>query len=370
MAASCQTVINVLEKLAPKVLASDWDNIGLQTGSPAQRVNRVLLSLDLNLEVLKEARLENADMLVLHHTPFFKPLKNLRADLPAGELISELVKSGIALYVAHTNLDAAWGGVSDALAAKLQLQDISVLDETFCQKLYKLAVFVPHEYLGKVSEAITHAGGGCIGNYSDCTFRINGLGTFRPLEGSDPFLGRQGELEQVEETRLETIVPEEMVPRVLKAMFKAHPYEEVAYDLYPLANRGKTAGAGRVGRLPEPVSLREFVDLVKKALNVKALRYCGEEKQRIEKAAVCGGSGAGYLHAALFAGAGVLLTADVKYHEAQEAVAHKLALVDAGHFATEHPVLEVLAERLKCELAGQNVSVNLSRICTDPFVFA
>lgn len=367
MSVSCQTVINMIEQIAPKHLAEDWDNIGLQLGSPAQRINRVFLSLDLDRDVFQEALDQKADMLVVHHTPFFKPLKSLRSDLPQGRLLTEVIRSGMALYATHTNFDAAWGGVNDVLAAKLGLQEVSLLDLAWEEKLYKLAVFVPHDHLEQVSAAISKAGGGWIGNYSDCTFRVQGIGTFRPLAGTNPFIGKQGELEKVPETRLETIVQEAILSRVVNAMLKAHPYEEVAYDIYPLANKGKNAGMGRIGRLPQPLSLKEFIHLVKEKLGVTGLRYCGEEDKVIEKVAVCGGSGASYLHKAIFAGAQLLLTADIKYHEAQEALAYGLSLVDAGHFATEQPAMVALAEVLQHELAKENVPVTVSKLCTDPF---
>ncbi len=369
MAVSCQTVISLVEKYAPKRLALEQDNIGLQLGQPAQQVEKLFLSLDLKSEVLNEAVAFNADMLVVHHTPFFKPLKHLRSDLPTGKLISEIIRNDMALYTAHTNLDAAWGGVSDILAQKLNLQDVRTLSDSRQQKLYKLVVFIPREYTQRVHEAICSAGAGWIGNYSDCSFRLDGMGTFRPLAGAQPFIGHEGELEQVGETRLETIVPDEKISGVIKAMLHAHPYEEVAYDLYPLANEGKTAGLGRIGRLPHALTLAEFIAVVKEKLAVSSLRYCGDIHKQIEKVAVCGGSGAAYIAQAAFFGAHVFLTADVKYHEAQDALAANLALVDAGHFATEQPVISVLADFLHAELVEKGVEVAVSQSCTDPFCF-
>jgi dinuclear metal center YbgI/SA1388 family protein len=362
-------VINILEEFAPLELAQDWDSIGLQAGDPAQPVSRVFLSLDLTPAVLAEASDAGADLLVVHHTPFFRPLQNFRMDQPAGRLLAEIIKRGMALYTAHTNLDATWGGVNDILASKLDLRETAVLSAGWKQKLYKLVVFVPHDYLEQVSTAVSRAGAGWIGNYSDCTFRVRGTGTFRPLEGTNPFIGSRGKLEEVEETRLETIVSEEILPRAVGAMIKAHPYEEVAYDLYPLTNEGKTAGLGRVGRLPCPMTLASFVEKVKEKLAVNTVRCCGPAQKIVEKVAVCGGRGASYMHQALLAGAQVLLTADVKYHEAQEALACDLALVDAGHFATENPVIQAMAGIIRNQLAQEGVTVMVSQICTDPFYY-
>jgi len=369
MVVRCQTIMSLVEKYAPKYLAQEWDNIGLQIGDPSQIVGRLFLSLDINRDVLDEALAFDADMLVVHHTPFFKPLKNLRTDLPGGRLLFAIVKRGMALYTAHTNLDSAQGGVNDILARKLDLQDVKILAHSWRQKLYKLVVFVPSAYSEQVCEAVCRAGAGWIGNYSDCTFRVTGTGTFRPLEGTNPFIGQKGELENVEEIRLETIVPEENVSKVIKAMIKSHPYEEVAYDLYPLMNDGKTAGLGRVGRLSEPQTLAQFMQLVKERLGISKLRYCGDPDKIIEKAAVCGGSGISYLSSAVFEGAQVFLTSDIKYHEAQEGLAQNIALIDAGHYATEKPAVEVLGEYLRAELVNEDIDIKVSQICTDPFCY-
>jgi dinuclear metal center YbgI/SA1388 family protein len=367
MVVRCQTVVQLIEKFAPKYLAEDWDNIGLQIGDPSQEVKKILVSLDLNMEVLNEALSLGADMLVVHHTPLFKPLKNLRTDLPLGRLIAKIVENRMSLYTAHTNLDSTWGGVNDVLAQKLKLRDVEVLSSGWQQKLFKLVVFVPVDYVEKVREAISSAGGGWIGNYSDCTFQLKGTGTFRPLSGTNPFIGEQGKLEYVEEVRLETIIPEEILSKVVKTMLKAHPYEEVAYDLYPLANQGKSAGLGRVGCLAAPLSLADFIDLVKASLSLSHVRYCGDLNKTIRKVALCGGSGASLIPQAVFAGAQVLLTGDIKYHEAQEAFSQDLALVDAGHFATEFPIVHVVAHFLCQQLAKEDVQVFVSRINTDPF---
>jgi dinuclear metal center YbgI/SA1388 family protein len=369
MAVSCQTIINLVEKYAPKKMAEEWDNIGLQVGNPAQSISCIFLSLDLNEAILEEAQASGAEMLIVHHTPFFKPLQSLRTDLPQGRLMQKIVQQGMVLYAAHTNLDATVGGVNDVLARKLELQQVELLTASWHEKLYKLAVFVPREYIEKVSEAICQVGAGWIGNYAHCTFRTNGRGTFLPLEGTQPFIGQKGKLENVEEIRLETIIPEARLERVIRALLKAHPYEEVAYDLYPLANEGEKTGIGRIGFLPSSLTLKEFINLVKERLALSMVRYCGELEKKVEKVALCGGSGASYLARAVFLGADVYLTADLKYHEAQEAIARDLALVDAGHFGTERPVIDVLATYLQQELGQKGVQVVVSQINSDPFCF-
>lgn len=368
MPVSCQTVISILEKFAPRQSAEEWDSgIGLQIGDPRQKIKSIFLSLDLDMRVLQEAKAAKAEMLVVHHTPFFKPLKNLRSDLPNGRLITEIIKNGMALYTLHTNLDAVSGGVNDVLAAKLKLQDVAILSPGSKQKLYKLVVYTPLEYNEQVRQALSKAGAGWIGNYSDCSFQVKGTGAFKPQEGTDPFIGTIGKLERVEEIRLETIVYEQKLSSVVKAMIKAHPYEEVAYDVYLLANEAVTAGLGRIGQLAEPVTLEKFITIVKENLAIDTLRYCGEKEKMIRKVAVCGGSGMYYWQQALFAGADVLLTADIKYHDAQDAIANGLALVDAGHFATEQPVMPVLADILENGLHRKDVVLTISKTCTDPF---
>ncbi len=359
----------MLEKYAPPFLAEEWDNIGLQVGDPNQRISGILMTLDLNDAVLKEAESLGVEMVVVHHTPFFKAQKDLRVDRPVGRLLAGLVKRDMAMYAAHTNLDVVCGGVNDVLAEALGLKEISVLETNWEQNFFKLVVFVPREHTDRVAKSILEAGAGYIGSYADCSFRTTGIGTFRPLTGTNPFIGKPGELERVEEDRLETIVPEERKEEVIQAMLEAHPYEEVAYDLYPLVNRGEKAGLGRVGRLPAPMSLLELACLVKTRLHIDNLRYCGDKDLLIEKVAVCGGSGISLYRRAAACGAQVIITADVKYHEAQEVLECGMVLIDAGHFATERPVMDSLAGYLTDNLTNEGVRVHVSQINTDPFCF-
>lgn len=363
----CQNVINMIEEFAPPKMAAEWDKIGLQVGNPGQPVSKVFLSLDLNGEVLDEALTAGADMLVVHHTPFFKPLAQVRTDTPAGLLLSRIIKNDLILYTAHTNLDAAPQGVNTVLARLLNLREVQVLQPDWQEKLCKLVVFVPLGYTERVREALARCGAGWIGNYSDCTFQVQGTGTFRPLEGTNPFVGTVGELERAVENRLETIFPIEKREMILKALFEAHPYEEVAYDLYPLLNEGKHSGLGCVGTLSQPLTLAAFLELVKEKLQVPYLRYCGEPGKTIHKVALCGGSGGTLLSRAAASGAQVYLTGDVKHHEAQEALALGMAIADAGHYGTENPIIAMLADALTHKLANSGVKVMVSRVITDPF---
>ncbi|MHB9095858.1 MAG: Nif3-like dinuclear metal center hexameric protein [Eubacteriales bacterium] len=357
MPVKCQTIISLIERLAPKSLAEDWDNVGIQVGDQTLETGAVLVSLDLNPQVVSEALSLGANLVVTHHPVIFKPLKNIRADLPMGRMLTDIIKNDIVVYSAHTNLDSAGEGVNQVLAELLELEEIQVLNPEKSEKLYKIVVFIPDSHANDVGQAMTKAGAGWIGNYSDCTFSVKGKGTFKATEGCSPFIGQVGILEETPEIRLETVVKENQVNRVIKAMVNAHPYEEVAYDLYPLANKAGELGLGRVGRLKQAIKLSQFMDLAKKLLKVAEVRYCGDLEAEVRKIAVCGGSGASLIHKASFAGADVFLTGDIKYHEAQEAAALGLNLVDAGHFATENPVVEKLAQYLESAFAVEGFSV-------------
>ena len=353
MPLTCRTVLDFLEKLAPAHLAESWDNVGLLVGKPQQPVRAIVTALDVDAAVVDFALEQGADLIVAHHPVIFKAITSLRQDTPQGDLLYRLIQHQIAVICAHTNLDAAEGGVNDALAAALGLQRLTPLLCDHREKLYKLAVFVPEQYREAVQTAMGDAGAGHIGLYSHCSFSTKGEGVFLPLDGAAPFIGQQGRLERVAEYKLETIVTEQVKRQVVTAMLTAHPYEEVAYDLYELANRGTASGMGRVGDLDQPLRLRDFVDFVARRLPAGVVKAAGDPALLIRKVAVCGGSGAGFFRQAKQAGAEVFVTGDVSYHEAQQAVASGLAIVDAGHFGSEYPVVSYLAGYLRDWLERQ-----------------
>jgi len=310
-----------------------------------------------------------ANLIITHHPVIFKPLKNIRDDLPLGKMILDVIKNDISVYCAHTNLDSARQGVSQVLAELLRLENTKVLNPDKFENLFKLVIYVPDSHSEPVRSAMTAAGAGWIGNYSDCTFSVKGMGTFKATSGCSPFIGEVGTVEETPEFRLETIVTEKQVNKVVKAAIDAHPYEEAAYDIYPLANQINQLGLGRIGELQEPVTLEEFMDMVKKSLNISLVKYTGDPQASVRKIAVCGGSGASFINKSAFSGVDVLLTGDVKYHEAQEAKALGLNLVDAGHYATEHPVVLKLAELLAahCSGEGYGILVNSAKMNNDVF---
>lgn len=368
MLLQAQTLIHYLEELAPKRLAFDWDSVGLQLGSSHGTVNKVLIALDFDEHVLAEARREGVDFILTHHPFIYRPLSAVRTDLPQGRLIAAALAAGVRIYTSHTNLDVVGGGVNDALAARLDLHELEVLQVSGAQCFEKIAVFVPNGHEDKVRDALAAAGAGWVGNYSHCTFQSPGTGTFIPREGTNPYSGEQGKLERAAEVRLETIYPAELRKRVVSAMLSAHPYEEAAYDLYPLLNTGKAYGLGRVGKLKQACTLDKFCEVVKEKLGITSLRLAGEAKQ-IKKVAVCGGSGGELAQAALFAGADILVTGDLKYHQARDAEAIGIAVIDAGHDATERVIIPVLCTYLRDKLTqdGYNVEVLASAVATAPW---
>lgn len=351
---SCATIINIIEKFAPKNLAFDWDNTGLQLGDYNKEVSKILIVLTVTEDVIDYALNNGFEMIIAHHPLIFKPLKAVRKDFTIGRVIYKAIQKDLVIYSAHTNLDVAKDGVNDVLAQLLELERVEVLRETYTEPLKKITVFVPEGYEDKIVEAMGNAGAGFIGKYSNCTFKIRGEGTFKPEEGANPFIGKIGKLEKVNEFRIETIAPQSRVKSIISAMLKIHPYEEVAYDVYPLDNEGEKYGIGRVGYLSQEMPLEDFALLVKNKLNVSNLKVVGELSKIVKKVAVCGGSGSDLINAAIFKNADVFVTGDVKYHDALDAFMQGIAVIDAGHSATEKVVLNKIKEHVEKSLCEIN----------------
>lgn len=370
MYAKGQTVIGYMEQLAPKHLAEEWDNIGLQLGSLQKEITGVLVALDVNDAVVDEAIERGCNLIIAHHAIIFRPIKGIQTDSKMGKLYEKLIKNDIAVYISHTNLDVAEGGMNDWMAEVLGIENGAPIKDIHNDKLSKLVVFVPKDHHQKVLDAVLDAGAGWIGNYSHCSFNIEGYGTFIPQEGSDPFIGESGKMERAEEVRIETIVPLSIRNKVVQAMLKAHPYEEVAYDLYSMDLKGRSLGLGRVGKLKEPTTLGEFVEIVKSGLKVDHVRVVGDLNRPVRKAAVMGGSGAKYYNSAIFKGADVLVTGDIDYHTAMDADLAGIALIDPGHNA-EKIMKEKVAEWLQGKLAEKkcDTAVYASQLNTEPFKF-
>ncbi|MBC8079464.1 MAG: Nif3-like dinuclear metal center hexameric protein [Gorillibacterium sp.] len=370
MLANGQTVIGMMEKLAPKHVAEEGDKIGLQVGTLQKNITGVLVTLDVNDKVVDEAIQLGANLIIAHHAVIFRPLQHLQTDNPMGRLVEKLIKHDIAVYISHTNLDITEGGLNDWMAEALGIQEASILKEVHQENLYKLVVFVPKDHHQKVLDAILNAGAGSIGNYSHCSFLTEGSGSFLPMEGAKPFIGSPGKLAQVVEMRIETIVSQGIRNKVIQAMLKAHPYEEVAYDLYPIEQKGRSFGLGRVGYLQEPVSLSAYVETVKTGLGVGRVRVCGDLNRSISKVAVLGGAGSKFLNSALFKGADVFVTGDVDFHTAQDALMAGIAMIDPGHHAEKmmkHKVAQWMQDRLSEKKSATRVYC--SAVDTDPFCF-
>ncbi len=359
-------IINLLNEWAPLYLIDEWDNTGFQIGDSKREVKRILISLDLDREVFEKALREDVQMIVTHHPIIFKPLKTLVRDNYKEKLIYDIIKEDIVVYNAHTNLDVAKNGVNETLARVLDIKDTEPLKTTYEEPLYKIVVFVPNSHRDLIIKTLGNEGAGWVGNYSHCTYNVEGVGTFMPREGTNPFIGETNILEKVEETRIETIVEKKDLQRILDKMIKVHPYEEVAYDIYPLANKGKSLGDGRVGEI-EKVSLSQYLDKVKKSLNVDNIIVYGDRDRIINRVAVCGGSGSSFIYDAYLREAQVYITGDIKYHDAQYANELGLTIIDAGHYHTEKVILPVIKEYLE-EKTQKMVEVQLYNQSSPPYV--
>lgn len=362
-------IIQLFEQFSPKGYAMEGDKVGLQIGRLNKPIQNVMIALDVLEEVVDEAIEKNVQLIIAHHPIIYRPLQKIVTDTPAGSIIEKLIKHDIAVYAAHTNLDVANGGVNDLLAEALGLSNTEVLVPTHETQLKKLVVFVPEENSKQLKSALGNAGAGAIGNYSHCTFSTSGLGQFLPGENTNPHIGEKGKLESVNEVKIETIFPSHIEKKVLSAMFKAHPYEEVAYDIYPLENKGETLGLGRIGTINE-MTLEEFANHVKESFDVKGVRVVGKLDSKVRKVAVLGGDGNKYFSSAKFKGADVYVTGDLYYHVAHDAMMTGLNMVDPGHNVEKvmkQGVTKILT-RL-CKEKGLEVHIFPSEKHTDPFQF-
>jgi dinuclear metal center YbgI/SA1388 family protein len=363
-------VIEIINKIAPFAFAEEWDNSGLQVGDPGLPVSRIMISLDPGCEAIESAIDKKCQLLLTHHPFLFHPSKVIDTSLPAGSLLKLAIKNDLSIISLHTNYDIAEAGINDILAAQIGLQSCSPLKITGWEELLKLTVFVPLGFEEKVLEALFRFSG-FIGNYSDCSFQSRGIGSFKPLDGAVPFIGKVDSREFTDETRIEVLVRREDMQEALTAMLKVHPYEEPAYDLFPLINKGKCRGLGRIGELDESVTLRQFAERIKKDFSLGGLRVTGDLNRKVKKVAVCGGSGSSLICDAAGLDADVLITGDIKYHDAKDAQALELALVDIGHFSSEVLMIKGVSVSLRkvFALKGFEVEVLSCESERDPFVF-
>lgn len=360
-------VIELFEQWAMPRLAYDWDPIGLHIGTLQKEVTNVLVTLDVTPEVIEEAISKKCELIIAHHPPIFSKLKAVDTSTYLGKMIETCIKQDITVYAAHTNLDIARGGVNDMLATALQLKETKILTETYHEPVMKLAVFTPVAHAEEMRQALAEAGAGEIGDYEHVSYSIPGTGRFRPAEGANPFIGEVGKLEIVDEEKIEVVFPQSLKSRVLKAMFRTHPYEEVAYDLYTLNIQANEHGLGRIGSL-EPMTLETFANYVKEHLGIPFVRIAGDRTTSIERVAIIGGNGSKYTFDAKRAGADVLVTGDIDFHTAQDANAAGLAIVDAGHHIEsimKQGTVDFLTKKMQHE--KKCPVFHASTISTEPF---
>jgi dinuclear metal center YbgI/SA1388 family protein len=363
----CYEIFRFIEDWAPKGIAWDKDNVGLQVGSANSVVKNILLCLDSTEKVVDEAIKKRCNLIISHHPLLFRAIKKIDTQSDkTSKIIQKLLKYNITLYSAHTNLDFTKGGVSFKLAERLKLEKITFL-KYLSGNQFKLSVFVPFTHVDKVAHAIHTAGGGVIGEYSHCSFRTIGTGTFKGSAKSNPVLGRKHKIEYTDEVKLEVLIDSFHSSKIISEMIKAHPYEEVAYDLYPLANENINFGIGAVGILNKPMNEREFLKFVAKQLGMKIFRYNTGKKGTIKIVAVCGGSGVDLLPTAIQKNADAFITADIKYHGFDEAQ-NKILLIDAGHYETEIIALTEVQKRLKGYLSHKNKVFKYTGT-TNPVIF-
>jgi dinuclear metal center YbgI/SA1388 family protein len=368
-------VLDVLERLYPAASAADWDAVGLVCGDPRRTVRKVLLAVDPTSDVVDEALDWRADLVVVHHPLLLRGVHAIPTTDAKGRVLHRLIKADCALYVAHTNADIALPGVSDALARVLGLDDLKPLAPEPVQDLDKIVVFVPTAYTDRVVDALAAAGAGALGDYARCVWTSIGTGSFRPGEGAQPAIGSIGQVETVEESRVEMVLPRRRRAAVVGALRAAHPYEEPAFDLLELADPGRGTGVGRVGMLKAPMTLDQFARMVATALpfTVQGVRVAGDKDAPVQRVAVAGGAGDGFFADVRASGADVYLTADLRHHaasEAREAAAGgRPYLVDVSHWASEWPWLAGCESRLVAGLgaAGSTVETRVSTTRTDPW---
>jgi dinuclear metal center YbgI/SA1388 family protein len=366
-------VVALVERWYPPHRAEEWDRVGLVCGDPDADVRRILLAVDPVQAVADEAAAFDADLLITHHPLYLRGTSTVAATTPKGRVVHTLIGHGCALLAAHTNADAPAGGVSESMALALGLRDVRPLEADAVEPRDNLVVFVPVADAEKVRAAITAAGAGALGDYDSCTFSSTGEGRFRPLPGAQPAIGSVGDLETVAEVRIESILDRRLRGAVVAAMLAAHPYEEPAYDVVPLAPLDDPdRGSGRIGELERPMSLRELAERVGAALPATAsgVRVAGDPGRRVSTVALCGGSGDFLLDRARSAGVDAYVTSDLRHHPASELREHAgaPALLDVAHWAAEWTWLPVLRDRLVAAL-GDTVAVQVSTTNTDPWTF-
>lgn len=355
-------ILAELERVAPLALQEDYDNCGLLTGNRLDEAKGALLCLDCTEAVIDEAIALGCNLVIAHHPILFSGLKKITGASYVERTLIKAIRNQVAIYACHTNLDNSATGVNFKIAEKLGLKRTGILAPK-TGVLKKLVTFVPKAQHQQVLDAVFAAGAGHIGNYEQCSFTMEGTGTFKGNAQSQPFTGKAGELSREPEIRLETVFPAYAENQVVKALLNAHPYEEVAYDIYSISNPHPLVGSGMVGLLEEGMDEREFLQLVKRTFGVPVLKHTALRKKTIEKVALCGGSGRFLLKAAIASGADAFITSDFKYHEFFDADG-QILLIDTGHYESEQFTPEIFSDIIRKNFT--KFAVHLSKINTNP----
>jgi len=363
MSALLQEIIDRLDAHWPFSWAVAGDRVGLMVGHPQSPVEVVLVALEASAPVVAAAQARGAQLLLTHHPLLYQPLATVREDQPHGGLLAALIRGGIAVAACHTNLDVAPEGVNDYLARVLDLADVEVLEKTGRDAWYKLTVFVPVGYEDRVRQALAAEGVGVIGRYAHCTFAARGQGTYLPLEGARPFRGQVAALSRAPESRLEVLAPGSRLTAAIARLHAVHPYEEPAYDLYPLANPAAPLGLGRIGNWARPQAFSQMVNRVKEIFGVEQVRIWGRPPEEVGRLALCSGSGGDLIAAARERGAQVYLTGEVRHHQATPGPSDNFAVLEVGHFASEVLFIPEWARQLRRHFqdAGLQVRVEVAR---------
>ncbi|MCF6239859.1 MAG: Nif3-like dinuclear metal center hexameric protein [Bacteroidales bacterium] len=337
-------IIDALEEFAPLSLQESYDNAGLITGNPNDKFKAAILTIDTIEQVVDEAIEKGANLIISHHPIVFSGIKKLNGKNYIERTIIKAIKNDIAIYAAHTNMDNVYSGVNAKICEKLALKNCKVLS---AQKgvLKKLVTFVPLAHIDTVRKAVFDAGAGHIGNYDSCSYNLSGKGSFRALEGTKPFVGKQGKIHFEDEIRLETIFHKNKQSQIINALIESHPYEEVAYDIYPLDNVYEKNGAGMIGELEKPLSEKAFLNLIKKEFNISCIRHTELLNKDIKRVAVCGGSGSFLLSEAINQSADIFITGDFKYHQFFDAE-KRIIIADIGHYESEQFTKELFYDIL------------------------
>ena len=358
-------IVSALERFAPLPLQDGFDNAGLQIGLTDAEATGALLCLDVTEAVLDEAIALGYNLVISHHPLIFKGYKSITGKDYVERCILKAIKNDLVIYAAHTNLDNAAGGVNFKIAEKIGLKNVRVL-EAKENALLKLVTFVPTAQADEVRKALFAAGCGCIGNYDSCSYNIEGEGTFRAGDGTHPFCGKAGELHTEREVRVETVLPAHKKAEAIKALLSKHPYEEPAFDLYPLQNSWKQAGAGIIGELEKPETELEFLKRIKKLFEVGCLRHNKLTGREIQTVALCGGAGAFLMPLAISNRADVFITGEIKYHDY---FGHDtdILLAEIGHYESEQYTKEIFYTIIRDLFP--NFAVQLTQVNTNPIKY-